>query len=450
MITTAFGPLVLAAALTSAQDLPFPPAEFNVFSCKDINYPGGSDIEGIAGCVRDFDVNSFSLHSDPDAGPQTGISLYCGGAARVGGPPGGAAVYNGGLEVAGDISMDSAAIGGSVWGGGDATLVSGVVTGSMTLAGSFSGNPNDVGGDVLEGVPFSPTVDLSGFAQLFRQTSTAYGAREPNADWTWSGGRLTAQLAGDLNVIEIDAGLLEQVQIVDLSGPPDALLVVNVLGVLAEFDSITWSLAGGVMRDGLALNFPQAQKVIFRGGNHVTLLAPFSKVSFTEGLLTGNLIAGDLRGLGQVDAEPWRGFLQCLPGACPGTAFCSSLPNSTGLAAWANPHGSNSFAANDLVLVARDLPGGEFGLFFFGSQVTSVPFGNGLRCVDGDELLRLEITPVGGGGVLNVPVDLTDASAASAVIDPAETWHFQAWYRDPASPAPHFNTSDAYTITFAP
>ncbi|MDP6409592.1 MAG: choice-of-anchor A family protein [Planctomycetota bacterium] len=451
MIRTLFLSLVLAGLPpAAAQDLPFSPEEFNVFSCHDIRYPGGSDIEGVAGCVRDFDVNSFSLHSNPSAGPQTGVSLYCGGAARVGSPSGGAAIHHGGVEIHGDFCLTSAQVDGNVRGGGDAILTSGTISGGVTVAGVFSGNPDDVGGDIQEGVPLAPTANLAQYAQLYRQTSAAYAAVQPNVDWTWMYGRLTAQLVSGLNVIEVGQAWIEEVEAVDLTGPADALLVINVLGLLSEFDSITWTVAGGLERSCLALNFPEAQKINLRGGNHVTLLAPYARITFVEGLLTGNLIAGDLRGLGQVDEDPWRGFLLCLPGACPGVSYCSSLANSTGLAARMDPTGTNSTIANDLDLVARDLPTGQFGLFFFGAEQTSVPFGNGLLCVDGTELLRLRIGSTGVDGVLTLPLDLSDPGAASAIIDPAETWYFQAWYRDPQGPAPHFNTSDAYTVTFAP
>ncbi|HJP01358.1 MAG TPA: choice-of-anchor A family protein [Planctomycetota bacterium] len=451
MIINALAPLWLATlSLAPTQDLAFPPGEFNVFSCRDIRYTSGSDIQGIAGCARAFDVASFSLHSVPGAGPGTGISLYCGGDARIGAPEGGAAVQNGGLEVQGRITIESARVSGSVWGGGDAALVSGVVIGDLAVEGSFTGNRDDVHGEISEGASFEPTVNLTDYAIYYRQVTDAYAAIDENVDWSWSYGQLTAHLNEGLNVIEIDRRWIEQVHTVVVDGPAGALLAFNVSGQLAEFGSITWILQGGVTRDCLALNFYEAKKVIYWGGEHISILAPYARVTFIEGVMTGNLIAGDLRGVGQVNAGAWCGFYLCPPGACPGTAYCGSNPNSTGATAAMDPTGSSSYSANDLELRATGLPAGQFGMFFFGTDQTAVPFGNGVRCVDGDTLYRLGMTTADGAGLLSDAIDFGDPDAASAVIQPAQTWHFQAWYRDPADAAPHFNSSDAYTISFTP
>jgi choice-of-anchor A domain-containing protein len=451
VITIMLSPLALAASsLAPAQDLTFPPEEFNVFSCHTIRYTSGSDIQGIAGCAGSFDVASFSLHSEVNAGPDTGVSLYCGGDARIGAAGGGAAIQNGGIEVAGKLSIESALVSGSVRGGADAALVSGVVLGDLTIEGGFSGNADDVQGEVSEGVAFTPTADLAAYAHYYRGVTDAYAALGENVNWSWSFGQLTAELHEGLNVIETSHDVIADAHTVALTGPADALLVVNVTGLLAEFDSITWTFQGGITRDCVALNFYEAKKVIYWGGEHVSILAPRARVTFIEGLMTGNLIAGDLRGVGQVNAGAWCGFFLCPPGACPGSAYCGSNANSTGVLATMDPAGSNSHSANDLVLRAVDLPPERWGMFFFASGQTAVPFGNGVRCVDGDTLYRLGAQIANGAGLLSQAVDLADPTAASAVIEPAQTWHFQAWFRDPDAAAPHFNTSDGYTIHFTP
>jgi choice-of-anchor A domain-containing protein len=442
--------MLAALPLAPAQDLAFAPEEFNVFSALDIRYTSGSDIQGIAGCSRSFDVASFSLHSEPGTGPGTGVSLYCGGEARIGSAGGGASIGNGGVEAAGRITVESARVSGSVSGGADAGLVSGVIVGDLTIAGAFSGNPTDVHGEITEGVAFTPTVDLGAFAHYYRDVTDAYAAVEENVDWTWEYGRLAATLAGGLNVISTTHEVIAEAHTVELTGPADALLVVNVSGELAEFDSITWTFHGGVHRGCAALNFHEAEKVIYWGGEHVTILAPRARVTFIEGLMTGNLIAGDLRGLGQVNSGPWCGFFRCPPEACPGSSYCASNANSTGVAATMDPAGSNSVSNDDLVLRALDLPPGSMGMFFFADEQTAVPFGNGVRCVDGDSLHRLGALTANGAGLLAQALDLSDPDAASAVIGPAQTWHFQAWYRDPDDAAPHFNTSDGYTVHFTP
>ena len=63
------------------------------------------------------------------------------------------------------------------------------------------------------------------------------------------------------------------------------------------------------------------------------------------------------------------------------TRFCVAAPNSTGGPAFLSASGSNSVSANDLTLHAAPVPANQPGLFYFGSQMTQVPFGDGFRCV---------------------------------------------------------------------
>ena len=89
----------------------------------------------------------------------------------------------------------------------------------------------------------------------------------------------------------------------------------------------------------------------------------------------------------------------------------------------------------------------QFGLFFYGPNQTSVPFGNGILCVSG-QLQRLSVSNSGSQGVLVHALDITSPPTGSGQILAGSTWNFQAWYRDPAAGGQLFNTSDGLTITF--
>ena len=136
-----------------------------------------------------------------------------------------------------------------------------------------------------------------------------------------------------------------------------------------------------------------------------------------------------------------------------GTNFCSSTPNSTGAAAVMSASGSNSVAANDLVLEAMPVPV-QPGIFFYSAAQASggsgVPFGNGLRCVGGSgaPVFRLPIT-VTVGSLMSWAVDYNSLPPGGQVVA-GTTFHFQCWFRDPAGGGAGFDLSDGYTITFAP
>lgn len=119
---------------------------------------------------------------------------------------------------------------------------------------------------------------------------------------------------------------------------------------------------------------------------------------------------------------------------------------------------SASVTADDLTLDATFLPAGQSGLVFMGpSTIAPIPFGDGLRCVDG-----------GGVGLFRFPVHASDPEGSftegpgivahshasfppAGGIEAGDTWSFQAWYRDPAGPCGSgFNTSQALAIQFEP
>lgn len=132
----------------------------------------------------------------------------------------------------------------------------------------------------------------------------------------------------------------------------------------------------------------------------------------------------------------------------PGSNFCQALPNSTGYRALMSATGSNSVAANNLVLTAQPLPLYEYGIFFYGPNAIQIPFGNGFRCVGG-HLNRLPVHNSGAMGVLTHAVDYA-VLPPTGIIVPGSTWNFQAYYRDSAGGGAQFNTSDGYQITFTP
>lgn len=147
----------------------------------------------------------------------------------------------------------------------------------------------------------------------------------------------------------------------------------------------------------------------------------------------------------------------CVGELCtPPTTYCSASPNSS------SPNGaqlywigSPSVQKNDLVLGVAGVPDSTLGLFFYGAGQTSEPFGDGLRCVSagGTPIQRLGPPLASQGfGVVERPLDLNapPASSGPGEIQPASTWNFQYWYRDPAAGATGFNLSDALSVTFCP
>lgn len=137
--------------------------------------------------------------------------------------------------------------------------------------------------------------------------------------------------------------------------------------------------------------------------------------------------------------------------ACPEpTTYCMSFPNSTGTQAVIQAGGSTSIAANDFHLSVSNAPAGQMGLFFFGPEEESLPFGNGRLCVGvgstGTFRLR-PAAPTDASGNITRQVDLTAAPAAAQIVA-GEQRYFQFWFRDPAGGG--FNLSSAVRVHFCP
>lgn len=139
----------------------------------------------------------------------------------------------------------------------------------------------------------------------------------------------------------------------------------------------------------------------------------------------------------------------------------ASAPRSHGIAA-PNSHtsgaklswsGSRSVAANDFTLTVDGCPPGEFGLFFYGPERASVPFGNnGYLNVGAGSIGLLRVPPrllTDGAGSATKTFDFGShpMNAGAGEIAPGGTWNFQFWYRNPGH---GFNLSDAIEVTFCP
>lgn len=121
-----------------------------------------------------------------------------------------------------------------------------------------------------------------------------------------------------------------------------------------------------------------------------------------------------------------------------GFSYCTSSPNSTGQAALITAAGQSSVAANDVTLVASNIPPGQFGIFITSAGQAFVPLGNGTLCVGGsaDPIGRFvgpgQVQAAAPDGILTLSIDLTalPVSAFPTAVQPGDTWNFQAWFRD--------------------
>jgi hypothetical protein len=130
---------------------------------------------------------------------------------------------------------------------------------------------------------------------------------------------------------------------------------------------------------------------------------------------------------------------------------------SSGQGAVLSAAGSAGIALDDLRFEARWLPANKLGLFFMGGVATFQPFADGRLCTASGGAGIWRFPPPqssGAGGVLDLGpgvVGLSSSLPAGAQIAAGETWHFQAWFRDPSGPCGMgSNLTNALRVTFAP
>ena len=134
---------------------------------------------------------------------------------------------------------------------------------------------------------------------------------------------------------------------------------------------------------------------------------------------------------------------------CPAySTYCTTSPNSVGPGVLIGATGSTSITANDLVLTGTGAPLSQFGLFYFGPNQISVPFGEGVRCAGGG-IVRLGVSNSGGTGVFTKALDHTALAPGNEILA-GETQNFQCWYRDPSGGPSGFNFSDGLEVFFCP
>ncbi|MBI5364239.1 MAG: DNRLRE domain-containing protein [Planctomycetes bacterium] len=125
--------------------------------------------------------------------------------------------------------------------------------------------------------------------------------------------------------------------------------------------------------------------------------------------------------------------------------YCTATANSTGFPGQLSALNAPSLANGMLQLAASQLPPNTNCSFFFGTERTETPLGNGNLCVAGS-MYRLGTSTASPGGVAtrNALYGLLPVS----VITPGSTWCFQAQYRNVAAGGAGFNQTNGLAVTF--
>ena len=132
--------------------------------------------------------------------------------------------------------------------------------------------------------------------------------------------------------------------------------------------------------------------------------------------------------------------------------------NSTGCGARLLPLGTTSVTADDLQLLATDLPPNTSALFVISTSSNRASFNDGVLCVGSPPLGFFRVPPIfntGATGDISLGPGLVALASSPQFplpggIQAGQTWFVQLLYRDAGSCGAGANGSDAIAVTFTP
>ena len=133
---------------------------------------------------------------------------------------------------------------------------------------------------------------------------------------------------------------------------------------------------------------------------------------------------------------------------CRASRYCTSAPNSTGVAALIGSTGLASLSLNEFVLQVTGAVPDQNGIFFSGTTQAALPFGDGTLCITGLLVRLTDPFTADSTGAAQLGLDFGDLPP-NADIQAGSAWNFQYWHRDPQSPGGSgYNLSDGLAVTF--
>lgn len=312
--------LIITAAMTTASLYgAFNPWDFNVYTSGDIgkaSSPYQTDFQGIAGSAGSDYFSGFSLNLINQTGPQAGVSLYTQGNVVIQNSQ----IENGGIQVGGNANISGTAVKGSVTTNGNFTGSNGTVYGNVKTGGTYT----NAGGLTVNGTVSSGTtasaVNFASVTSFFQNASTLWGNLAPTVTATNSNGTLVVSaLSSGQNILNLTLAQIAAATSLQVSGSSSGFLVINVTGTGTSAAQTLSALSlNGLPYMNFLFNINGISNLLLAsGGSYASILAPFSDVTTQWGLVTGNLVANNLYGSGQVNSGAFTGFSQLTQVSAP-------------------------------------------------------------------------------------------------------------------------------------
>jgi choice-of-anchor A domain-containing protein len=267
-----------------------------------------SDSQGAIAAGGNVYLTSFAGDTN---GLNGGLALVTGGNVTISNGS-----INGGVDAGGNVSITSAAVNGTVQAQGTVTVTN--ASRPTTVTGSSAATP--INFTALAADSKSEAISIASLAQQAQASGTA-GTVSGTNNLT-----LTGTSAG-VNYFNLTAAQMAQLSSGSLTidntvaGATDIISVTGASVTVGAPGNFGFSYQGTATASNTLFDFSQATSLTIANAFDASVLAPTATVNFTNGNLTGILVAGNLASTQFQDGEFHAGsFTGTLPSASPAPA----------------------------------------------------------------------------------------------------------------------------------
>lgn len=298
---------LLGIAGTLRADINSDPWQFNAYTLNNLgtgNNPySGASVQGMAGSGGSAYLTGIGLNT---GGGGLNNTLYTVGSVSLNS----SSSYNGGISVGGTLNYNNSSVVGNVQSGGNLTGSSGSIQGNVSLQGAnLAGGGLTITGTVTQNQPFSNPLNGAVVNSYFQGASSFWAGLPATATWANVYGQIVvSNLQAGRNVVDLTLANINSAYGIKLVGPANAFVVFNITDISGNLNAVTFDFSGGVALNNVLFNLPNSTSLTMSGGTYASVLAPLSTVSFGNGMLQGNFVAGSLQGSGSFSNGAFSGF----------------------------------------------------------------------------------------------------------------------------------------------
>jgi choice-of-anchor A domain-containing protein len=280
---------------------------YNAYVLGDIGSSSNaytSDSQGAIAAGGNVYLSSFSANTNNLNG---GLALVSGGNVTITN-----ASVNGGLDAGGSVSITSASVSGTVQARGTVSVTN--ASKPSTVSGPGAAAPIDF--NALAADSKSEAISIASLAQQAQANGTAGSVKGTN-------NLVLTGTSSGVNYFNLTAAQMAQLASGSLTIDNTVAGATDIISVSGS--NVTVGAPGnfgfsynGISSDKVLFDFSQATNLTIANAFDASVLAPNATVNFTNGNLTGILVAGNLASTPFQNGEFHAGsFSGTLPGAAP-------------------------------------------------------------------------------------------------------------------------------------